>query len=107
MYESPIKIFLSEMHAEQEGMIMRAVQKMHVEVNKEDLLAALAYDRQQYYRGYEDGMKAAMEQMEQTKKAENCRYYTPNSFWGAGCLGSKEIDPCEGDKCERWKPKEG
>ena len=42
----------------------------------------------------------------QIRKAENCRYYTPNSFWGAGCLGTKEIDPCEGDKCERWKPKE-
>lgn len=43
---------------------------------------------------------------EPAKKAEDCRYYTANSFWGAGCLGTKEIDPCKGDGCERWKPKE-
>jgi hypothetical protein len=41
-----------------------------------------------------------------SRKAEDCRYYTQNSFWGAGCLGTKEIDPCKGDGCERWKPKE-
>lgn len=42
----------------------------------------------------------------QTRRAEDCRYYTANCFWGAGCLGTKEIDPCEGDGCERWKAKE-
>lgn len=36
---------------------------------------------------------------------ENCRYYTENSFWGGGCLGTKEIDVCQGENCERWKPK--
>lgn len=44
---------------------------------------------------------------EPIRVAENCAYYTPNGFWGAGCLGTKEIDPCEGDGCERWKAKEG
>lgn len=43
---------------------------------------------------------------EPIRKAEDCRYHTANSFWGAGCLGTKEIDPCKGDKCESWKPKE-
>ncbi len=43
---------------------------------------------------------------ENTKKAEKCRYYTPDGFGGAGCLGTKEIDPCKGDGCERWKAKE-
>jgi len=43
---------------------------------------------------------------EPVKKAEDCRCYTANSFWGAGCLGTKEIEPCKGDGCERWKPKE-
>lgn len=43
---------------------------------------------------------------ENSRKAEDCRYYTQNSFWGAGCLGTKEIEPCKGDGCERWKSKE-
>lgn len=38
-------------------------------------------------------------------KPEDCRYYTENSYWGAGCLGTKEIDRCEGEGCKRWKPK--
>ena len=43
---------------------------------------------------------------ETAKKAEDCRFHTTNCIWGAGCLGTKEIDPCKGDGCERWKPKE-
>lgn len=43
---------------------------------------------------------------ETAKKAEDCRFHTTNCIWGAGCLGTKEIDPCKGDKCESWKPKE-
>lgn len=39
-------------------------------------------------------------------KYKECRYYTENSFWGGGCLGTKEIDPCVGASCKCWKPKE-
>ena len=37
----------------------------------------------------------------------NCEYFIPDKFggWG-GCIGTKEIDPCEGAKCKRWKQKE-
>lgn len=39
-------------------------------------------------------------------KPENCEYYTTNCFWGGGgCLGTREIDPCEGKDCKRYKPK--
>lgn len=39
-------------------------------------------------------------------KPESCRYYTKDSYWGDGCLGTKEIDRCEGEGCKRWKPKQ-
>lgn len=40
------------------------------------------------------------------KKPEDCEYYTIRSYDGqGGCLGTKEIDPCEGEKCKRWKRK--
>jgi hypothetical protein len=42
---------------------------------------------------------------EPIRKAEDCRCYTKTNYGGA-CLGTKEIDPCKGDGCERWKPKE-
>ncbi len=40
------------------------------------------------------------------RKAEDCRFYTVKGILGAGCLATKEIDPCKGDNCENWKPKE-
>lgn len=37
---------------------------------------------------------------------KDCRYYTTKCYSGEGCLATKEIDPCKGDECENWKPKE-
>ncbi|MBR4930399.1 MAG: hypothetical protein IKZ00_06310 [Bacteroidaceae bacterium] len=43
-----------------------------------------------------------------THKPEDCRCYTVRTYDGqGGCLGTKEIDPCKGENCENWKPKEG
>lgn len=42
---------------------------------------------------------------EPTRKAEDCRNYKYSIFGGI-CLGTKELDPCKGDKCECWKSKE-
>ena len=38
-----------------------------------------------------------------------CRYYTGYSFGQSGggcCVGTMKIDPCKGEDCERWMPKE-
>lgn len=36
-----------------------------------------------------------------------CRYYVKDVYHKQGCcLGTKEIDPCDGPDCKRWKPKE-
>ena len=54
MYESPIDVIHGEMQMQLEGEILRAVQNVGVSVNKEELLKALAYDRNQYEKGYAD-----------------------------------------------------
>jgi len=37
-------------------------------------------------------------------KPENCEYYTTSCFWGGGgCLGTREIDSCEGKDCKRYQ----
>lgn len=63
MYESPIELItttiMSEIAKHQEEQVMRAVQGVCVNVDKDELLKALAYDRQQYQKGYEDGLKNA------------------------------------------------
>ncbi len=52
MYESPIKQILGEMHMEMEGECMKVVQQYGFDVDKEELTKALAYDRNQYEKGY-------------------------------------------------------
>lgn len=54
MYESPIEIFQGEMQTEYENGILRVLQKYDIHCNKEELTKALAYDRDQYRKGYED-----------------------------------------------------
>jgi hypothetical protein len=61
MYESPItKICANIIHEQtlqEEDMVFKAIQKCNIEVNKEELIKALKYDRNQYNKGYEDGIK--------------------------------------------------
>lgn len=56
MYNSPIELFRGDMNVELEGTILKAVANVGVNVNKEELLKALNYDRKQYEKGYQDAM---------------------------------------------------
>ena len=57
MYKSPIDLIYGEMEIQMEGgMITKAVQKVDVNVDKEELIRALQYDRGQYEKGYKDAM---------------------------------------------------
>lgn len=57
MYNSPIEMIIGNMQMQQEGEIFRAVQNIGVNVDKDELLKALQYDRGQYEKGYKDGIK--------------------------------------------------
>lgn len=57
MYESPVNIIYGEMQTQIEGDIFKAIQNVGIDVNKEELLKALQYDREQYSKGYSDGYK--------------------------------------------------
>ena len=54
MYESPIDIIYSEMQTKLEGKVFKAVQNVGINVNKDELIKALSYDRHQYEKGYAD-----------------------------------------------------
>ena len=62
MYQSPIEIIHDNMRMEIEGEVYKAVQRVGVNVDKEELTKALQYDRGQYKRGYEDGYAKAIEE---------------------------------------------
>ena len=66
MYESPIEIhqtstqYTAIFDKEKDSMILKAIQGVGVNVDKDELLKALKYDRQQYNKGYQDGIKEAV-----------------------------------------------
>ena len=59
MYESPIMAMVSdittEMRHEQDREIMNAILSVGINVDKDELVKALRYDRQQYDKGYSEG----------------------------------------------------
>ena len=58
MYESPIDIIYGNMQMKLEDTVFKAVQDVHVEVDRDELIKALQYDRGQYDKGFADGCAA-------------------------------------------------
>lgn len=61
MYESPIEMIMEDIQTQivkqQENDIYQAVQKYGIVVDKEELIKALRYDREQYTKGYKDALE--------------------------------------------------
>jgi hypothetical protein len=56
MYKSPIEVIYGPMQTQIEGDVFRAVQSYGITVDKDELIKALAYDRNQYDAGYRDAL---------------------------------------------------
>ena len=62
MYESPIEKIMGEIKSqmiqnEEDNLLYLVNQSISYNVNKEELLKALQYDRDQYNKGYADALK--------------------------------------------------
>jgi len=53
-YQSPIEMIQGKMKMHMDDEILKAVQDVGVVVDRNELLKALAYDRDQYNKGYHD-----------------------------------------------------
>lgn len=54
-YQSPIQTIASQIEMTMEGEILKACQRVGVDVNKDELIKALEYDRGQYAKGFKEG----------------------------------------------------
>lgn len=103
MYESPISLFstdpiIEQIKDEQDNMIFRGVIRSGVNVEKEELLKALQYDRQQYEKGYADGLAQCKQWISVNERLPEdgipvLAYYERNA-WPEGCnapVRKKEI----------------
>lgn len=61
MYKSPIEIICGDIQKQLDNDIYRVTQKYDIKVDKNELIQALQYDRNQYDKGYTDGHRDAME----------------------------------------------
>lgn len=59
MYESPIEVLYGQIQTEIENdLLVKCSQAVEYNINKDELIKALKYDREQYERGYSDGLNA-------------------------------------------------
>lgn len=70
MWESPVSVIYGEMQTQIEGDIYKAIQNVGIDVDKEELLKALMYDRNQYEKGYKDGYAEAIDEFAERLKAD-------------------------------------
>lgn len=73
MYESPVKVWedvAREIVRQKDEYIFSQIRAV-VDVDREELLKALKYDRQQYEKGYSDGVAARDAEI---VRCEDCKY---------------------------------
>lgn len=67
MYESPVKLcqtveeIAQDIHKQTEDFIVQSVCKVGVVIDKEELIKAINYDRNQYDKGYNEGYNKAID----------------------------------------------
>ena len=72
MYESPIEKIIGQIQTQmvkndEENMMVQVQQSVGYAVNKEELLKALQYDREQYRKGYSDAMAVLEDRLDKIR----------------------------------------
>ena len=105
MYKSPIDTVISDIVTEEENAVMRAVVKCGINVDKDELVKALAYDRGQYDLGYADGKMDAKAEL---IRCEDCKHrYTEGGMDFCKKLDSmfyhyEDQEPIDADFYCKW-----
>lgn len=82
-YQSPIEVIQTQMRNQIEGEIYNAVMNVGVNVDKEELIKALQYDREQYQKGYKD-------RDDQIIRCKDCKNYMTIHCTCDGCCISDD-----------------
>lgn len=62
-YVSPITVELRQIQRQLDNLILNEIRKYDVKVDKEELVKALKYDRNQYEKGYAQGRQETAEKI--------------------------------------------
>lgn len=105
MYESPISIterIAHEIANEKDNQIFKAIAQIGVDVNKEEIIKALKYDRGQYEKGYRDGLKAAVIHAHWIRhpcssECSNCNWLSGSTYKFCPLCGAKMDEEARDD----------
>lgn len=101
MYKNPIEVYVNDMlnqirQREENQIVAEVSQAVGVNVEKEELIKALNYDRNQYYKGYEDGKRANKWIPVSERIPEDGEYvllyYERDAWIDNDCIRRKDID---------------
>lgn len=67
-YQSPIEMIYHDMQMHFEDEVCKAVQQVDIHVDKEELLKALQYDREQFAKGYANAKAVAMQRQHEERE---------------------------------------
>ena len=107
MYESPIKVIQGELETQLEGEILKAVHRVGVTVDRDELIRALRYDREQYQKGFDDAREDAVV----VTRCRDCAHYDMGvclKIYSDGSVHSAAWQKRKPDEfCSYGEPKEG
>ena len=77
MYISPIEIIMKDIQQSIDTNVLKILQGYNINVDKDELIKALSYDRDQYNKGYEDAKKDVLAAIDNFISMDE--YYHPES----------------------------
>lgn len=111
MYKSPIELLVDDIQHQivkkQDEDIYKAVLHYIPNVNKEELIRALQYDRNQYEKGYADGKADAMPSVVKYERLLEMYHDLRDNFVDYYCSGTQNVAPYCLNKCEECVDKWG
>lgn len=110
-YEPPIDIILHNTSLNFEKDVLKAVYDVGINVNKEELIKALKYDRGMWDKGYNAGRKAGFENAKigwlltagcesDIRTCKNCRKWHSDEGW---CDEHSHFVNSDGEACHPWE----
>lgn len=105
-YAPPVSLNLNDFQYAIGDAVVKAIAKAGIQVNQEELLKALKYDRGQYKAGYDAGFADGFVETLHIARCRDCIFYDPvnSSNWCSHPTGL--CNPGESDFCSYGKRKE-
>ena len=73
MYKSPVEIIYGQMRTSVENDVVKAVMDVGINVDKDELIRALQYDRGQYEKGYQDAVHG--KDLVELVRCKDCKWH--------------------------------